>query len=152
MMNKPPSRSSRSASDDEFRRTVAALSDFRFALRRFLSFSESMVRSMGVTSQQHQMLLILVGIGDKGMMIRDLAETMLMLPHGAVQLVNRLQEAGLAERRTDASDGRVSRVHATPKALELMRVLVKAHARELRQHEQLLVRSLAAVRRLEKVE
>ena len=55
-------------------------------------------------------------------------------------------------RRADASDGRVSRVHATPKAVELMRVLVKAHARELRQHEQLLVRSLAAVRRLEKIE
>ena len=152
MMNRPTSRRSRPAADDEFQTTVAALSDFRYALRRFLSFSESMVRSMGVTSQQHQTLLILVEAGDEGMMIRDLAERMLMLPHGAVQLVNRLVEARLAERRADASDGRVSRVHATPKAVELMRVLVKAHARELRQHEQLLVRSLAAVRRLEKIE
>ena len=151
MMHKPP-RPSRNAPDDDFLRTVAALSDFRYALRRFLSFSESMVRSMGVTSQQHQALLLLAGAGDEGVMIRDLAEAMLMLPHGAVQLVNRLVEAGLAERRADASDGRVSRVHATARAIELMRVLVKAHARELRQHEQLLVRSLAAVRRLEKVE
>jgi DNA-binding MarR family transcriptional regulator len=144
--------SPRSAPDDDFLRTVGALSDFRFALRQFLSFSESMVRSMGVTSQQHQTLLILVQAGEEGIMIRDLAERMLMLPHGAVQLVNRLEEAGLAARRADAADGRVSRVAATPKAIELMRVLVKAHARELRQHEQLLVRSLAAVRRLEKAD
>jgi DNA-binding MarR family transcriptional regulator len=151
MMIKPP-RTSRNTLDDEFLRTVGALADFRYALRRFLSFSESMVRAMGVTSQQHQALLLLAGAGDEGVMIRDLAEAMLMLPHGAVQLVNRLEEAGFAERRADASDGRVSRVHATPRAIDLMRVLVKAHARELRQHEQLLVRSLAAVRRLEKVE
>ena len=148
MMNRPASRRPRPA-DDDFIRTVAALSDFRFALRQFLSFSESMVRSMGVTSQQHQTMLILVEAGDEGVMIRDLADRMLMLPHGAVQLVNRLEEAGLAERRADADDGRVSRVRATPRAVELMRVLVKAHARELRRHEQLLARSLAAVRRLE---
>src|SRR5690349_8861612 len=128
MIKKPASPSGR-ADDDEFLRTVAALSDFRFALRQFLSFSESMVRSLGVTSQQHQTLLILVEAGDEGVMIRDLAERMLMLPHGAVQLVNRLEEAGLAERRTHANDGRISQVHATPKAVELMRVLVKAHAR-----------------------
>ena len=148
MMNRPASRRQRSA-DDDFIRTVAALSDFRFALRQFLSFSESMVRSMGVTSQQHQTMLILVEAGDEGVMTRDLADRMLMLPHGAVQIVNRLEEAGFAERRADAADGRVSRVHATPRAVELMRVLVKAHARELRRHEQLLARSLAAVRRLE---
>ena len=152
MTDRSPRRARSDAQTDEFLSTVEALSDFRFALRQFLSFSESMVRSMGVTSQQHQTLLVLVQAGEDGIMIRDLADRMLMLPHGAVQLVNRLEEAGLATRRADAGDGRVSRVAATPRAIELMRVLVKAHARELRQHEQLLVRSLAAVRRLERAD
>ena len=68
------------------------------------------------------------------------------MPHGAVQLVNRLSEAGLAERKSDAVDARVSRVHATPKAIRLMKTLVKEHAAGLSAQERLLRKSLDSLR------
>jgi DNA-binding MarR family transcriptional regulator len=131
-----------------FMQTVAALADFRRELRQFLNFNETMVGAVGVTSQQYQALLVILLGGEHGVMIKDLAAEMLLVPHGAVQLVNRLEDASLVERRGDEADARVSRIHPTLKAIELMRLLVPAHARELQQHEQLLARSLRALRRL----
>jgi DNA-binding MarR family transcriptional regulator len=136
----------------DFMGTVNALADFRRGLRLFLSFSESMVGTVGITSPQYQALLILLQGGAEGVIMRDLAAQMLLVPHGAVQLVNRLSEAGLAERRGDASDGRVSRVYPTPKAVQLMKILVGAHARELRHQERLLADSLRALRKLGRTE
>ena len=128
--------------------TVQVLADFRRELRQFLSFNESLVLAVGLTSQQYQALLVILLGGKTGIMIKDLAAEMLLVPHGAVQLVNRLGDAGMVERRSDASDARVSRIHPTPKAVQLMKILVAAHARELRQHERLLAGTLRALRRL----
>ncbi len=122
----------------DFMETVEILANFRRGLRQFLSFSESIVGAVGITSQQYQALLILVRSRGEGVTIGALAREMLLLPHGAVQLVNRLSDAALAERYADASDARVSRVHATPKAVQLMKALVKAHASELAAQEKLL--------------
>lgn len=132
----------------DFAETVEALATFRYGLRQFLSFSESIVGVVGITSQQYQALLILIRERQTGVTVGSLAEEMILVPHGAVQLVNRLSDAGLAERRSDAEDARVSRVHVTPKAVQLMKTLVKAHAGELRSQERLLRKSLDSLRRL----
>jgi DNA-binding MarR family transcriptional regulator len=134
--------------DRDFMKAVGVLADFRKGLRQFLSFSDSILGTLGLTSQQYQALLILLLTRSDGLMIRDLAREMLLLPHGAVQLVNRLEEAGLAERRDDPDDGRVSRVYPTAKAVQTMKILVSAHSRELRQQEKLLSQSLKSLRRL----
>ena len=39
-----------------------ALADFRFEIRRFLNFSESLVRAAGIEPQQHQALLAIKGL------------------------------------------------------------------------------------------
>lgn len=132
----------------DFMQTVEVLASFRQGLRQFLSFSESIVGAVGITSQQYQALLILVRSRNEGVTIGSLSKEMLLVPHGGVQLVNRLSDAGLAERRSDERDARVSRVHATPKAVQLMKALVKAHAGELRAQERLLRASLDDLRAL----
>lgn len=147
-MNRKKSAGLPKGESAEFMRTVGALADFRRGLRRFLSFSDSIVGTVGLTTQQYQALLVVLQSGDAGLMIKDLAEEMILVPHGAVQLVNRLSDAGLVERRHDAADARVSRVHPTAKAKQVMKILVAAHSRELRQHERLLAESLRALRRL----
>lgn len=147
-MNRKDSARERPSAPLDFMQTVEVLAKFRLGLRQFLSFSESIVGAVGITSQQYQALLILIRSRDEGVTIGALAREMLLVPHGAVQLVNRLSEAGLAERRADERDARVSRVHATPKALQLMKALVKAHAGELRSQERLLRESLDGLQAL----
>jgi DNA-binding MarR family transcriptional regulator len=148
MMNRKDIASERPYSAPDFMHTVEVLADFRRGLRQFLSFSESIVGAVGITSQQYQALLILIRSRDEGVTIGSLAKEMLLVPHGAVQLVNRLSEAGLAARHTDEKDARVSRVHATPRAMHMMKALVKAHAGELRAQERLLRQSLDGLRAL----
>ncbi|MCW0220224.1 MAG: hypothetical protein OJI67_18000, partial [Prosthecobacter sp.] len=41
------------------------LASFRFALRRFLRFSEQAAQSAGITPQQHQALLVIKGFHDR---------------------------------------------------------------------------------------
>ena len=54
----------------------AALAEFRYALRKFLAFSESAAKEVGLTSQQHQALLALKGFAQGGSLsVGDLAET-----------------------------------------------------------------------------
>ncbi|MEO7799162.1 MAG: MarR family transcriptional regulator [Opitutaceae bacterium] len=147
-MNRKDAVNIRPTVKPDFMETVEVLASFRRGLRQFLSFSESIVGAVGITSQQYQALLILIRSRDEGVTIGSLAKELLLVPHGAVQLVNRLSEAGLAERYADESDARISRVHATPKSLQLMKALVKAHAGELRAQERLLRESLDGLRAL----
>jgi DNA-binding MarR family transcriptional regulator len=130
----------------DFTQTVELLADFRMGLRRFLSFSESILSAVGISSPQYQALLIIVRSRDDGVTVGALAKELLLVPHGAVQIVNRLSEAGLVVRRSDADDARISQVHVTPKGLLLMKTLVKAHAGELRDQERLLRKSLDSLR------
>ena len=76
------------------------LARFRYALRQFLAFSEAAAQAAGVTSQQYQALLVIKAHPGDGIMIRDLADQMLLQHHGAVQLIDRLVSAGLVERKT----------------------------------------------------
>ena len=41
------------------------LSEFRYQLRKFLNFSESAAREIGITSQQHQLLLAVMGFPER---------------------------------------------------------------------------------------
>ena len=122
------------------------LAGFRFALRRFLAFSEAVTSAAGVTSQQYQALLV-IKIGSGGAtMIKDLADQMLLKHHGAVQLIDRLVRAGLAERRHSPTDGRSVLVAMTAKGEKLLEQLASAHIKELLKQEPLLAESLSQLR------
>jgi DNA-binding MarR family transcriptional regulator len=124
------------------------LAGFRCALRRFLAFSEAAARAAGVTSQQYQALLV-IKIGPGGaVMIKDLADEMLLQHHGAVQLIDRLVRAGLAERRHSPTDGRSVLVAMTAKGESLLEHLAATHIQELLKQEPLLAESLRQLRRM----
>jgi len=109
-----------------------ALSDFRFALRRFLAFSESAAKHAGLTPQQHQALLTIKGAQDaESVSIRLLAERLLINHNTAVELVDRLVAAGLVERSRDAEDRRRARLELTDIAERRLQSLSAAHLKEL---------------------
>ncbi len=126
------------------------LAGFRFALRRFLAFSEVMTRAAGVTPWQYQAMLAIRTHPAGAIAIGELADQMLLQHHGAVQLVDRLCKAGLARRTQSAKDRRSVLVVLTAKGTRLLAHLASAHRDELMRHESLLAESLARLRNIER--
>jgi len=124
------------------------LAGFRFALRKFLAFSEATTGAAGVTPQQYQALLVIKTDPERATTIRALAGQMLMQHHGAVQLVDRLAGAGLVERSHSPTDRRSVLVALTHKGAELLERLATNHAKELLEQEPLLAESLKRLREL----
>ena len=111
----------------------AALAEFRYALRKFLAFSETAAAAAGLTSQQHQALLSIKARSDgKGVAVGMLAERLLVRQHSAVELVDRLSRLGLVSRTPDSVDRRRVLVALTPEGEERLSALSQAHLIELR--------------------
>nr|WP_200985189.1 MarR family transcriptional regulator [Rhizobium rhizogenes]QCL10022.1 winged helix DNA-binding domain protein [Rhizobium rhizogenes] len=124
------------------------LAGVRLAMRRFLSFSEAALSEVGVTSQQYQALLVIKIAASGSIMMRELAEQMLLQPNGAVQLVNRLEAAGLAIRIPSPEDKRSVLIGLTELGEELLERLARIHLKGMFENEKLLVESLRRLRRL----
>jgi len=93
----------RSLRDVDYR----ALAAFRTALRRFLRASAERARALGVSPQQHQLLLAIKGhAGAEPPLMGELADALQVRPHSAVGLVDRAVTAGLARRLTLGGDRR----------------------------------------------
>jgi DNA-binding MarR family transcriptional regulator len=106
---------------------------FRTSLRRFLHWSQTQARAAGLTPAQHQLLVAIKG-HPRGQdpTIGDLAGYLLLRHHSAVELVDRAVAAGLVQRRSDAQDGRVTRVGLTADGEARLGKLAAAHLDELR--------------------
>ncbi len=79
---------------------------------------DARARVIGVTRPQWQVLSVLVrheGINQGG-----LAEQLDVEPISVCRMIDRLQEAGLVERRADLADRRSWRLHLTPRAHGLL--------------------------------
>jgi DNA-binding MarR family transcriptional regulator len=124
------------------------LAGVRLAMRRFLSFSEAVLSEAGVTSQQYQALLVLKVAPQSRIMLRQLAEEMLIQHHGAVQLVDRLVAAGLALRIPSADDKRRVLVGLTDYGERVLNFLAKRHLGAMLDNEPLLIESLSRLRAL----
>jgi DNA-binding MarR family transcriptional regulator len=108
------------------------LAEFRYALRRFLRFSESAARQVGLTPQQHQALLAIKGAANgEGLTVGELAERLQVKPHSAVGLADRMESQGLL-RRVGGADRRQVYLRLTAKASRLLERLAAAHRDELR--------------------
>lgn len=102
-----------------------ALAEFRHQLRIFLAFSEANAGKAGLTSQQYQALLTIKGGASarKPMSVGELAHSLLIKPHSAVELVERMTKLGLVKRSIDADDNRRVLVTLTKKGtLRLQKV------------------------------
>ncbi|HMN39077.1 MAG TPA: MarR family winged helix-turn-helix transcriptional regulator [Hyphomicrobium sp.] len=115
------------------KKNYQALADFRYALRRFLAFSEKAAAQAGLTPQQYQALLAIKGARDQDeLVIGDVAERLLVKHHSAVELVDRLQRNGFVTRAKDKADARRVTVKLSAKAERTIDGLAAAHLQELR--------------------
>jgi DNA-binding MarR family transcriptional regulator len=119
------------------------LARFRYALRRFLRFSEDAARRAGVSPGQYQLLLFVRGFGAKAPAVADLAERLQVRHQSAVGLVDRCAKAGLVRRSRDARDGRRVRVRLTPSGARLIARLVLEHYRGLAELRRAVPRPVA---------
>ncbi|MDP5281122.1 MarR family transcriptional regulator [Sphingomonas sp. DG1-23] len=108
-----------------------ALADFRHTLRQFLAFSEGRAAECGLTPQQHQALLAIRGAPGGSVSIGYVAERLILKPHSASGLVDRLEALGLVTRRSSAEDRRQALLALTPKAETLLGQLSAAHREEV---------------------
>lgn len=114
------------------REDYRTLADFRYLIRRFLEFSQTEARRAGLTPRHHQALLAIKGFpGDDHPTIGDLAERLRIRHHSAVALVDRLAEAGLIRRLSDAQDRRRVLVELTDAAERHLADLSAIHLEEL---------------------
>lgn len=127
---------------------IRGLAGFRLGLRRFLAASETINRSSGVTSQQYQVLLAIKASDGNRLAMKDLAEELLLTPHAAVQMIDRLEKAGLAERRHSEGDRRFVFLALTPTGDALIDDLAARHLEEMLRQEPQLRSSLNRLRRL----
>ena len=125
----------------------ADLSEFRYALRRFLAASEAISKDAGITQQQYQAILAIAAWGERTMAMKDLAEQLLLTHHAAVQLVDRLEKLELATRSASDGDRRIVCLKLTAKGVALLDRLAGQHLQEIRRQEPRLSHSLARIRR-----
>jgi DNA-binding MarR family transcriptional regulator len=131
------------------RQSYLGLANFRYALRRFLAASERLSADSGITTQQYQAMLA-IGAAAAPQAMKDLAEELMLRPHAAVQMVDRLQKLGLAERRASPSDGRVVLVALTETGEELLDGLAERHLAEVLKQEPRLTEALRRLKRTKK--
>lgn len=122
------------------------LAGMRLAMRRFLCFSEAALSAARVTSQQYQALLV-IKVASL-ITVRALAEQMLLQHNGAVQLVDRLATAGLAQRIPSMEDRRSVFIALTSEGKNLVEALARVHLEGMLANEPLLAESLTMLRNL----
>lgn len=122
------------------------LAEFRFQLRKFLSFSEASSERHGIQVQQYQLLQV-VAAAPNGhpVSVGYIAERMQLRHNSAVELVDRAERAGLVPRRIDKLDRRRTIIQLTAIAEQVLQVLVADHIQELERVGEDVIRSLQAV-------
>lgn len=109
-----------------------ALSEFRYQLRRFLHFSETVVKSEGLTPLQYLLLLHVRGFpGRDWATVGEIAERLQMKHHGTVALLTRCETLLLVKRQKSAVDRRQIEVHLLPEGERRLERLAALHEAEL---------------------
>lgn len=125
-----------------------ALGEFRRAIRQFLAFSEQGARDHGLTAQQHQALLAIKAHAGPGpISIGDLAESLLIKNHSAVELVARLVERDLVTRRDSDADRRRVVLDLRPRGAEILEGISRRNLGRLNQGADILENIIEAARR-----
>ncbi len=139
--------------DADFQRLLK----FRTTLRRFERWSDEQVAEQGLTPAWHQLMLAVRGHDNRdsrghdnhdsrghdnhdsrghdnhdGPTIGEIADALLIRPHSAVELCNRVEHAGFITRNADPRDGRVVRIQLTDEGAKAVEALSRLHLEQLR--------------------
>jgi DNA-binding MarR family transcriptional regulator len=109
-----------------------SLAEFRYQLRKFLHFSDSEAKKCGVTPQQHQMLLAIMGFPGRDYATpRELSEKLQITHHACVGLIDRCEQSNLVSRRQNPEDGRSVLIEVTIQGREILEKLSEIHLAEI---------------------
>ena len=110
------------------------LAAFRYALRRFIHFSEEAARAAGITAQQYQALLAIKGFpGREKVTVGELAERLQLRHHSAVGLIDRLVTEKLAVRAASEADRRKVVIQLTGRGQNVVQKIAALHRSQLKQ-------------------
>ena len=105
-----------------------AVEQFRHMIRKILADSEHACAEHGLTTQRFQALLTIRTFeAPGGPSVGDLAERLLLRHHSAVELVGRLETAGLVQRVNDPNDRRRVLLALTDLGAERLEALTRIH-------------------------
>jgi DNA-binding MarR family transcriptional regulator len=108
------------------------LAGFRYALRRFLRFSENAAKAAGLTPQQHQAMLTIKGFpGRDRITIGELAERLQIRHHSAVGLADRLVAEHYVHRVQGQKDRRQVWLALTNRGEVVLERLSAVHREQL---------------------
>ena len=108
------------------------LAAFRYALRKFLHFSEQAAADAGLTPQQHQALLAIKGFpGRDWVTIGELAERLQIKHHSAVGLADRLVTEKMVGRQSAKDDRRQVQLALTSRGEAVLKKLSVIHQEQL---------------------
>jgi DNA-binding MarR family transcriptional regulator len=125
-----------------------ALAEFRYQIRRFLHFSEQVVKNAGLERGQYQLMLAIKGMpAEVRPTIGELANRMQIRHHSAVELVNRLEGRGFVHRTRAEKDRREVLLALTPKGEKVLSELALHHHDEIRSAAPELVAALRRIMR-----
>ena len=110
------------------------LAAFRYALRKFIHFSETAAQAAGITPQQHQALLAIKGFpGRDRVTVGELAERLQLRHHSAVGLIDRLVLDKLVARAPSVADRRQVFIQLTSRGEKTLEKLSTMHRKQLQQ-------------------
>lgn len=115
-----------------------ALSNFRYAIRRFQAFSEECASGIGLTPRQHQALLAIRAVDPAKATVGYVAERLILKPHSATGLIDRLEGLGLVRRQTAENDRRRALLRLTERAYTILDELSGVHRDEIKRLKPLL--------------
>jgi len=110
-----------------------SLAAFRYALRRFIHFSEASAENAGITPQQHQALLAIKGFpGRDCVTVGELAERLQLRHHSAVGLIDRLVLEKLVVREPSKEDRRQVLIRLTRRGKDKLEKLSALHREQIK--------------------
>jgi DNA-binding MarR family transcriptional regulator len=106
---------------------------FRYQIRKFIHFSESAARSHGLTPQNHQLMLAIMGFPGRDYATpKELAERLQVTPHACVELINRCEQLQLVYRVPNPDDGRSIFIRLSESGMRILEDLSEIHMNELK--------------------
>jgi len=122
---------------------LKSLAEFRFQMRKFLSFSEMASERCGIGAQQYQLMQVIAAIPEGQVAtITYLADRMILRHNSTVELVDRAERSGLVRRETDERDLRRSVIVLTEQGRSLLDKLVAEHLSDLAPRADSLIEAL----------
>jgi DNA-binding MarR family transcriptional regulator len=125
-----------------------ALANFRYAMRKFLSFSKRALKAEArLTAEQYEVLLALKAFaGSTGLTISSLSERLQVKHHSVVSLIDKLETTNLVRRQSGVADRRNVFVRLTPAGSRVLAKVAALHRREMRVRSPEMIEALLRLR------